>query len=179
MKSDNAAEIGMHVFERAGLGKAPFKLVHVYECVFKPFPDAPARPGRGCSFCGTGIMTAYELKSADGKYFVVGCNCVEKTGDTGLIKAYKTHPEHRALLRQKAALKDAANIAEWKRVTTDPESMEKLSSVVRESEYRGKEPWLTFALRAWDYCGASGRANYLRAAKKILAGTHHSQLEAA
>ena len=98
-KTDNPAEVGMHVFEKAGLGKAPFKLIGFSECIFKPAPDVPARPGTSCDYCGTGIMTVCHIRGADGKQFKVGCNCVEKTGDAGLIRAYKTLPEYRAMVK--------------------------------------------------------------------------------
>jgi predicted dehydrogenase len=169
-KTDNPAEIGMHVFERANLGKAPFQVFGMYESVFVACPGAPRQPGTCCDFCGTGIMDVFAVRGADGCTFKVGSSCIDKTGDKGLIKAYKNNPEYRALQAKKRALKDDAVKAEWAILTTDPVAVEKLSAQFVDS-YHGKTPWLTYALRAWGYCGASGRGQYLRAAKKIIAGT--------
>ena len=75
-----------HAFELAGLGKAPFRVTGVTENVFVAHPGAPARAGGCCDFCGTGIRYEFWIKSSDGKAFKVGCDCVKKTGDKGLVK---------------------------------------------------------------------------------------------
>ena len=51
LQSDNPAEIGQHCFERAGLGKAPFRLVGFFECKWQAAPDAPVQPGKSCDYC--------------------------------------------------------------------------------------------------------------------------------
>jgi len=92
----------IHVFENAGLGSAPFKFVGVYSI---PSPSLAEHnptaynnqlrmmpPGYGCgacSYCGMPIMHNYLINSADGRKFAVGCDCVQKTGDAGLIDAAK------------------------------------------------------------------------------------------
>ena len=76
----------VHTFERAGLGLAPFKFVGFFENVFVACPGAPPKPGGTCDYCGTGIRDCFQIQSADGKKFVVGCDCVAKTGDAGLRK---------------------------------------------------------------------------------------------
>lgn len=84
--SNQVAPETIHIFERAGLGKAPFRCVGSYESIYKPHPDAPARPGTSCDYCGTGIMSVFEIRGADGLTFKVGCECVRKTDDAGLRK---------------------------------------------------------------------------------------------
>lgn len=87
----NTAKI--HVFEAAGLGKAPFqwagvsemrgplkRVINGVECEV----GAPGQPMGSCAFCGQGIAECHAIKSADGKTFIVGSDCVMKTGDTGL-----------------------------------------------------------------------------------------------
>jgi hypothetical protein len=76
----------VHAFERAGLGKAPFKFVGTYESKFQACPGAPVKPGTSCDYCGEGIMYVCAIRSSDGKTFKVGCDCVSKVGDAGLKK---------------------------------------------------------------------------------------------
>jgi hypothetical protein len=76
----------IHCFEAAKLGKAPYAFLGVREFKFKAAPEAPTQPGTCCDYCGTGIMYAFMLRSADGKEFKVGCDCIEKSGDKGLRK---------------------------------------------------------------------------------------------
>lgn len=68
----------VHPFERAGLGKSPFRCVGCRENWFV-MGDGSRKPGGTCNYCGTGILNEYVIKSSDGKSFVVGCDCVQKT----------------------------------------------------------------------------------------------------
>ena len=88
-----------HVFEKAGLGKAPFRLVGL-ETTSDRIALNHERQSNGltytpnyctsCAYCATAIMDAYIIQSSDGKRFKVGCECVKKTGDLGIILAVKT-----------------------------------------------------------------------------------------
>lgn len=76
-----------HVFEIAGLGKAPFKLVYVEDVYFQEIRMAIHGIPRGsCDYCSTAITTLFYIDSADGKRFHVGCECVKKISDRGLIE---------------------------------------------------------------------------------------------
>lgn len=90
----NTQPSDLHVFERAGLGKAPFRVIG---CEVKRGPirisssggtehwvGAPGQPMGTCDFCGQGIAECWSIRSADGRVFTVGCDCVSKTGDAGL-----------------------------------------------------------------------------------------------
>jgi hypothetical protein len=66
-----------HVFTEAGLGQAPFKVVGFTE------------KSTGCAFCGRAIQKVCIVKSADGIRSNIGCDCVKKTGDKGLIAGEK------------------------------------------------------------------------------------------
>lgn len=82
--------IKIHPFEKAGLGAAPFKCVAAYE-KRGPIKSYDAKSGvtleigyagqpmGTCDYCGTGIALCFEIKSADGKRFIVGSDCVAKT----------------------------------------------------------------------------------------------------
>ena len=108
----------VHAFEIAGLGRAPFKCVGMWEMPPKSLlehnvdawnnaiSNAPRTSAGGpgsCHYCGTGILNHFLIKSADGKTFLVGSDCVRKTGDAGLINAVK---------RKAARVKEAKRTAE-------------------------------------------------------------------
>ena len=75
----------IHRFEFAGLGKGPFaftgRVTEKVHCV----PGGPSKAGSCCDYCSTGIRYEFWVKSSDGKEFKVGCDCIHKTGDRGLI----------------------------------------------------------------------------------------------
>jgi hypothetical protein len=87
----------VHAFERAGLGKAPFRFAGLeaqdicygerilnraeYE---RTGVRVTTAPGGSCAYCGTYIVVMCNVVSADGKRFHVGTDCVEKVGDAGL-----------------------------------------------------------------------------------------------
>lgn len=81
-----------HCFEKAGLGLAPFRCVGMHtEVGPRHLADgtqvgAPGQPMGCCNYCGTGILYCFEIVAADGKAFIVGSDCVFKTGDAGLTK---------------------------------------------------------------------------------------------
>ena len=78
----------IHPFERAGLGRAPFTCIGVDEIWFE-MPGFGRKPGGSCAYCGTGILNAFKIRSADGACFVVGCDCVEKTGPVAEFRAVR------------------------------------------------------------------------------------------
>ena len=77
-------ETSIHKFERAGLGKAPFRYIGMFEKVYQACHGAPIQPGSSCDYCGAGIRYVFQVRSADGKTFKVGCDCIHKVGDAGL-----------------------------------------------------------------------------------------------
>jgi hypothetical protein len=90
-----------HPWERAGLGKAPFFYLGVSE---KRGPivieqrdgttltiGSPGQPMGTCAYCLQGIVECHHVRSADGKKFTVGCDCIARV-----------HGDDRAPLRVKA-----------------------------------------------------------------------------
>lgn len=75
----------VHKFELAGLGKAPFRFAGMDEKVIV-HADGTTQAGSSCDFCSTGIRYQFWCESADGKTFKVGCDCIHKSGDAGLVK---------------------------------------------------------------------------------------------
>lgn len=92
----------VHSFERAGLGKAPFRCVGYRVSKFQASPEAPVKPGSSCDYCGQSIMHVFEIVAADGQSFHVGRDCVERTGDTQLIESSR-----REYWAQERALRNA------------------------------------------------------------------------
>jgi hypothetical protein len=91
----------IHPFEKAGLGKAPFRYVGIIDQEMR-YGEAVVRtkmnghmiefatkPGGSCDYCGTYIVTMCKVKSADGKFFKVGCDCIEKVADVKMVRAVK------------------------------------------------------------------------------------------
>lgn len=106
----------IHVFEKSGLGRAPFYCVGL---VSLPSPslaannptaynnalrDLPRGLSLGsCAYCGTALMHNFIIKSSDDRRFVVGCDCVSRTGDAGLAKEVKRVRVEQALAKRTAS----------------------------------------------------------------------------
>lgn len=81
-------ETAIHPFEKAGLGKAPFRYVGAVD----QNPDSQGmvvigerngvrietKQGGTCDYCGLAIINMYRVCSADGRKFKVGCDCLKK-----------------------------------------------------------------------------------------------------
>lgn len=167
MKTDIVQNVGKHAFEIAGLGIAPFSFVGASENVIT-YPDGTQKAGGSCDYCGTGIRTECHVKSSDGKLFKVGCNCIEKVGDTGLLKAYKSSPEFRAKQRQIRIEKDKAVSTELAGLMNRNEST--LKAMPHPYGFVNRETGLP--MTRFDYvsysigcCGASGRKSLLKKLK--------------
>jgi hypothetical protein len=172
MKSDNQTDIGSHVFTKSGLGIGPFRCVGVFQKVGPiVMPDGTeiGSPGQAmgvCAHCGTGIADCYQIRSADGKQFVVGSSCVEKTGDAGLIKSYKNSPAVRALNATKRKALDERKSSELTELLAKHKDALSSKTVTR---YNGEiESLYDSLVRAISYCGASGRARYLKHVKGLV-----------
>jgi hypothetical protein len=114
----------VHPFERVGLGKAPFRVAGYEKRVFYACPGAPPQCGGSCDYCGTGIVHTFVIASADGKRFVVGSDCVAKTGDRAMVReagavrrehlareSAAARAERRATIAAERAARGAANVA--------------------------------------------------------------------
>lgn len=107
MCSQPEKNVVVHKWTDAGLGSAPLRVVGM---IHHPSPESYGQNVAGynnavkaaheqakaygvtlctCDYCGTGIMNNYVVKNAEGKAFVVGCDCVAKTDDTRVISQAK------------------------------------------------------------------------------------------
>lgn len=101
----------IHPFEKAGLGKAPFRCVGCRENWFV-MPGFGQKPGGTCDYCGTGILYEYVIKSSDGAEFVVGSDCVMKCDrEYGVAPVAGFREERLKLARQKREVKEAGRRA--------------------------------------------------------------------
>lgn len=145
----------IHRFERAGLGKAPFRVTGYGEYKYQACHGAPIQPGTSCDFCGTACIYVANIRAADGKKFHVGLDCVEKVGDAGMVSAIKHSPEYRKIQRDKRYARDEVIKAE----------LETLLSQVRERYpvYAGDFDWRL------PRCGMAGRARIRKEMRELLA----------
>lgn len=169
MKTEIASEVGKHAFELAGLGLAPFRFVGMSENVIC-YPDGSQQAGGTCDYCSTGIRFECRVASADGKSFKVGCNCIAKVGDLGLMKAYKSSPEFRAHQRQLRHAKAVSVTAELKVICAQHEA--EFKAQVHPYGFIDRKTGV--AMTYWDYleyslwrsCGDAGRASWLKTLRK-------------
>ena len=168
----NEIQTAAHKFEKAGLGKAPFKfLFHEYR-IFQACHGAPIQVGGSCDYCGTGISNWYWVKSADGKRFKVGSECIRKTGDKGLIKIVKK--EEAKKRRAKTAEKNFKNFGTLAGHLCNEKTVEILKS---EKHPRHEQNDYFASLSAYDYAlwmfqkaGAKGRNETVKKIETILGG---------
>jgi hypothetical protein len=106
----------IHVFEKAGLGQAPFKCIGCHVSQYQACGGAPIQPGSSCDYCGTGIVYVFTIASADGKTFKVGCDCVLKTGDAGLRRTVDAHMKAAQHDRDDARIEAAQSLLKEERV---------------------------------------------------------------
>lgn len=72
----------IHPWERAGLGKAPFRFIGMEEKLYKSGDHV--QPGGCCAYCSQGIRYVFNCRSADGKVFGVGCDCIARVHAKGV-----------------------------------------------------------------------------------------------
>lgn len=168
MKTTTNTASAIHPFEKRGLGRAPFRCIGSYESKFQAIPgdpSCPVQPGSSCDYCGNGIMNVFVIKSADGKKFKVGCDCVAQT----VQACAKTELERgaRAMLAAVNKIKTAAANSRKDTVIAAARAKLEANAGALESltiEMRGSRNALEY-LR-WMFANA-GRTGKLRAVKLL------------
>ena len=170
----------VHKFERAGLGKAPFRFIGMYEDR-GPHKFAgpggttieigsPGQPMGVCKYCGTGIAICCKVRSADGNEFVVGSDCIAKVGDEGMVKTIKRSPEYRAHQRRLREDLDIRKTQELRKLLAENEAA--LTAIPHKwTSWQGVEQVsnkFESITRAVNISGAAGRAKYLKYVKELL-----------
>ena len=90
----------IHKWEAQGLGQAPFTCVGLYSLPARSLaehnPQAYqaelAQMPKGfdigtCAVCGMALTNNFLIRTGCGRQFSVGCDCVKKAGDAGLVDA--------------------------------------------------------------------------------------------
>ena len=168
----------VHVFEKAGLGRAPFRCVGMERKV-GPIKlgdgteiGAPGQPMGTCDFCGTGIADCFQIVSADGRAFVVGCDCVAKTGDGGLRKVVdaKVAELRRTRDRERRQAKAAAVSAELSALLQDENVRAALRALPHPQAWRAEKGETRLDSCVWFRANAGdrGRADTLAYIKRTL-----------
>lgn len=164
---------GIHCFERAGLGKAPFQFIGYEYKTYQACPDAPIQPGGSCHYCGQAIMNICTVKSSDGKVFHVGPDCINKVGDAGVYKAYRTSKAYRERQRHIRVEKSKVERTELDQLLANTSVQEKLNQLPHPYPYwaeQGKTMlgYVDFMARS---AGMKGIHDALRMVKKVLLTT--------
>lgn len=135
----------IHKFEAAGLGKAPFKYVGMVDQQIAHGErvignvggvQMTTKPGGSCAYCGQYIINMFNVESADGHKFHVGCDCITKVGDAGLIKLVQADVKKMKAAKAKAA--KAAKQEEAAEYVADMLAVhgDKLAHLPHPNEYR-------------------------------------------
>ena len=106
----------VHVFEAAGLGKAPFRLAGYHEDRGPKMIGAMTqvgRPGQAmgtCAYCGASIAHVFTIESSDGRRFTVGSECVRKTGNGGLRAAVNRKLREARICKEEARIQNSHEV---------------------------------------------------------------------
>lgn len=180
--SETAVQGGtkIHVFERAGLGLAPFKFLGQ---AFQDMAYGQAilnreeynrtgvmittKPGGTCAYCGQYIVAMFDVQSADGKKFHVGSDCILKTGDAGLRTAVNKIKAHTQATREAARITAAAERL------ADPELRETLEALPHPQGFKNRATGAALTLLDWvnfmmQNGGHSGKLKATRAIEKAV-----------
>ena len=141
----------IHKFELAGLGRHPFEFVGYFESRTKQ-----NQPAGTCQYCGNGIAICCRVRSADGKEFIVGSDCVLKTGDAGMKIQVDKMKARINIEKQNAQI--AVNM-QW---------VEHNREVLSKLPY-GKHSLLESIEWFYKNAGRSGKIRMIREAKKAVA----------
>lgn len=183
MSNVTAAEVAdanVHPFERAGLGKAPFRFVGMVQqdlCYGEAILSRvefqatgvlmTTKPGGSCAYCGTYIVQMFNVKSADGRTFHVGSDCVAKTGDKKLIDAAKVAQRKRDAVKRTAK---AADVRRELNALLDREDVRELLSTKQRPQpipgwSKEMNSLLSYVIFLAGRGGAAGRLRALRLVK--------------
>lgn len=169
-----------HPFERAGLGRAPFRYVGPVEQDMmygevilnradfeKGAPAMTTKPGGSCAYCGTYIVQMFNVRSSDGNIFHVGSDCIAKVyGETHQI----TRAVKKAVSKHRKAQTDARNAAKIeavKALLASSEFLAKLSAQPSPNAARAEKLGETLSDWAVWMMAHAGTAGKLKVAKAI------------
>ncbi len=171
----------VHPFTAAGLGQAPFRYIGAVAqdlCYGQVILNREeyqrtgialtTAPGGSCAYCGNYIVNMFNVKSADGKVFHVGSDCIEKVyGPTHqIVRAVAKVVADRTKARK--AARDAAKIEEAVELLTRDNVRAKLAETAHPNAFRANTYGDTQLNWAEFMIAHAGTAGKLRAAHQIL-----------
>ena len=112
-----------------------------------------------CDFCGQGIADCYQIRSSDGRNFIVGSSCVNKTGDRGLRRGVN---KHKVEIRHQ---RDDARIAAALELFESP-GVEQILRATR----RGNGDLYSWASWMFRHAGRTGKVKVARAIQAAAKG---------
>lgn len=172
----------LHPFERAGLGKAPFRYLGEIDQDIRPNGsrfigeidgvEITTNPGGTCAYCGTAIIDLYLIASSDGKRFHVGSDCVQRLRGARTLAKVKQDVKRVQKGRQKA--REEARIRSAVERLADPLVAERLAAMPHPSGYRDRATGYPLSLAnfvGWmlRHGGHSGRLATARVIERALA----------
>lgn len=119
---DMANATKVHPWERAGLGVAPFRVVGVFVDIGPHVTEidgirteigSPGQPMGTCAYCSQGIAECWQIRSADGKKFIVGCDCVRRAYDDAEAPIAIETEAQRQIAQLKAERNEKIREAKW------------------------------------------------------------------
>lgn len=173
--NNTATETKIHAFEKAGLGKAPFRFVGQIhqdiaygQAVISPDLMITTKPGGTCDYCGTYILNMFRIVSSDGRTFKVGSDCVAKTGDAGLIR--KVAAVVKTATAKRTAERNAAKIETLKAQLADETIRAKLA--VAQAPSSARTTWSLISYADWMivHAGTAGKIKVAGLVNKLLVG---------
>ena len=172
-------ELDIHPYEKAGLGKAPFRYIGMTEKVYVACPGATPQPGGTCDYCGNGIRYVFRVQSADGKTFGVGCECIHKVDRACLVnqtqfeRDLREHKKKQARLQRQAKVKKEEERIEAAFAFLDGNQalQAKLKAIPHPVPFRREKGETLADHVAWmrDHAGHSGRLQMARMLEKLSA----------
>lgn len=164
MTANTVPAARLHRFQEAGLGLAPFACIGVEErrgpitLADGTRSGAPGQPMGTCAYCGTGIAECFCIQSSDGRLFIVGCECVKKTGDSGLRVVVEEHIK--TIRRQQRARRQEVKLQAARDRMNDPATQSDLKALPHPhaglaADGKTAFDYITYI---WDVSGSSGRA---------------------
>lgn len=162
----------VHPFERAGLGLAPFSCIGMtHEVGPRKLADgsevgAPGQPMGTCQYCYQGIAYVYVVRSADGRTFNVGSDCVAKVGQV-VVSPSVAATERKFAREQRKAAKDRRETKlrdELRALIADPAVAARLAGTPDAG-------WPGRSLLSWvEFCLARAGADGLKRALVVARG---------
>lgn len=164
----------VHPFEKAGLGRAPFRFIGVEVKIGPIMLDdgmtmvgSPGQPMGTCAYCGNGIAECCHIRDADGKTFIVGNVCVNKTADKPLISKVKLAMRKRNAEKRKA--REAARIERMLETFAREDVKAVLATTDSPNAYRAAERGETALCWAEFMVANAGNKGKIEVARKVEA----------